>query len=329
MVQEILPNCIYTIPVRLINSPLKNLNSYIIKGKERNLIIDLGFNQKECLEDMSNGLRELDIDINKTDIFLTHHHSDHTGLTPVIASPNSKIYMGTNDIPIFYNFAVRDKVYLDAVKDLAIKNGFPEEEYQLSLKKNPGRAYSSPEKFDCIPVNDGDTITVDSIELKCVLTAGHSPGHTSLYNEKNKIMFLGDHVLFDITPNITLRPYQVNPLLDYMENLEKIKKYDVEKPLPAHRKSGASLNKRVDELIQHHKTRLQEIIDIIGSSPDITGYDVASRMHWSIKAKNWGEFPIGQKWFATSEANAHLNYLVKNGSLNYKTIDGIYRYYLN
>ena len=139
-------------------------------------------------------------------------------------------------------------------------------------------------------------------------------------------MILGDHVLFDISPNITLRPYKSNPLKDYLESLENIKTYDVEIPLPAHRESGSSLTQRVDELLLHHQKRLQEVIDIVGSDPGLSCYNIAARMTWSIKAKNWGEFPTAQKWFAVSEAAAHLNYLIINGSLKRESINGAYKY---
>ncbi len=40
-------------------------------------------------------------------------------------------------------------------------------------------------------------------------------------------------------------------------------------------------------------------------------YDVASKMTWSIVARSWQDFPVVQKWFAVSEAAAHLRYLEK------------------
>ena len=42
MIDEVMDG-LYRIEVPLPNSPLKELNSYIIKGDDRNLIIDTGF----------------------------------------------------------------------------------------------------------------------------------------------------------------------------------------------------------------------------------------------------------------------------------------------
>jgi len=43
-------------------------------------VIDTGLNRKECLEAMETGLREIKVDLGKTDFFITHLHADHFGL---------------------------------------------------------------------------------------------------------------------------------------------------------------------------------------------------------------------------------------------------------
>ena len=88
---------IYTIPVPLPNNPLRCLNSYVIKDDKRSLVIDTGFRMPECLEAMTTGLNELGIDMNNADIFLTHLHSDHSGLAPDLASSSSHIFISRTD----------------------------------------------------------------------------------------------------------------------------------------------------------------------------------------------------------------------------------------
>ena len=55
MCEEILPN-LFRIKIPLPESPLKYLNSYVVRNSQKNLIIDTGLNRKECLEAMQNGL---------------------------------------------------------------------------------------------------------------------------------------------------------------------------------------------------------------------------------------------------------------------------------
>ena len=88
---------IYTIPVPLPNNPLRQLNSYVIKGEGRNLVIDTGFKLEECRKALCDGLEELGVDMNCTDIFLTHLHSDHSGLAAELATQSSKIYISRAD----------------------------------------------------------------------------------------------------------------------------------------------------------------------------------------------------------------------------------------
>lgn len=76
---------IYEIRVELPDNPLQYLNSYVIKGKTRNLVIDTGFNRPACRASLCAGLHALDIDLQKTDLFLTHLHADHTGLVGLFA----------------------------------------------------------------------------------------------------------------------------------------------------------------------------------------------------------------------------------------------------
>ena len=73
------PN-IYLISIPLPDNPLKNLNCYVVKAENESLIIDTGFNMEICYEALTEGLDELNIDLKNTKLFLTHMHSDHTGL---------------------------------------------------------------------------------------------------------------------------------------------------------------------------------------------------------------------------------------------------------
>ena len=66
MLEEIVPS-LYRTEIPLPNNPLKWLNAYIVKGGDRFLIIDTGFNREECLNAMNASLRKLDVDLMKTD----------------------------------------------------------------------------------------------------------------------------------------------------------------------------------------------------------------------------------------------------------------------
>ena len=107
MPEEIMTN-LYRIQISLPNSPLRMLNSYVIKGEVRNILIDTGFNLIECRESLMSELHELGVDMADTDILLTHLHADHTGLVPEIYVPGSRVFISRQEIPWLYGQTRRD-----------------------------------------------------------------------------------------------------------------------------------------------------------------------------------------------------------------------------
>ncbi|MDR1194505.1 MAG: MBL fold metallo-hydrolase [Peptococcaceae bacterium] len=327
MLRKICDN-LYTIKIRLVGSPLRDLNCYVLRSAERNLLIDTGFNQPECLADLRQGIAELGLDMRETDILATHLHSDHCGLIDKIVMPGRKVYIGE-----------ADKALLDAGTDVSSgwragrerfrREGFPVEALEEAARTNSARALAADKDVAMIPLTDGQILRIGDIRLQCIHTPGHTPGHMCLYNEQAKFMILGDHVLFDITPNITAWPPLPNTLAHYMRSLRMIRSYDVDIPLPAHRECSCSMTERIDQLLAHHETRLADTLAIVRANPGINGYDVAGRMRWSIRAKDWGRFPLAQKWFAVGEALAHLDYLRAAGDIRQEIRDGLTAYTAN
>jgi len=323
--QQLMDN-IYLIKVPLPGNPLKNLNAYYVKGRERNLLIDTGFNMQPCHEALQQGLTELKADMNRTDIFLTHLHSDHSGLAARMAAADTAIYLSKNDMKYLDRFYEPDYWQRRTQNQLAL--GFCEEELVQNSANNPLTSYAPEKNNNYCVVQDGQRIDLGDCRLTCLETPGHTPGHMCLFDEERKILFSGDHIIFDITPNITSWDGIDNSLGLYLASLEKIKKLDINITLSAHRSSMGSCHSRVDELLSHHQARLAEVYGIIKESPGLTAYQIASRMTWSIRAKDWPSFPVTQKWFAVREAAAHLDYFRCNGMIR-RVLEGqTYNYYL-
>jgi glyoxylase-like metal-dependent hydrolase (beta-lactamase superfamily II) len=308
MTEEILPN-LYQIKVPLPQSPLKALNSYVIKGKERNLIVDTGFNREECASAMFAGLKELDIDLHKTDFFITHLHSDHLGLVSRLKTATSTIYFSQVDAAVVNsdNHWKWDSVFIE-------KNGLSTEERQRALENHPGRRYGPEDGLIFHVMSEGDMVVAGNYSFKCIATPGHTRGHMCLYESSKKILLAGDHILIDITPNISLWAEDCSPLDEYMDSLDKVYRLDVQLVLPGHRSIFKDCKKRIKELKQHHETRANEVLAILKDGA-LNTYQIASRMTWDMDYKSWEQFPAPQKWFAFGEAMAHLKYLEDKGKV--------------
>jgi glyoxylase-like metal-dependent hydrolase (beta-lactamase superfamily II) len=182
------------------------------------------------------------------------------------------------------------------------------------------------DRIEFTEMKDGDEIEVGDFRLRCIETPGHSPAHMCLYDEDKKLFFSGDHVLLDITPNITWWPFLENSLKSYLESLDKVRDLEVNLVLPGHRRLWKDLRARVDEIKRHHDVRLKEAFNALDRPK--TAWEVAPSITWDLKYERWEDVHVVQKWFAVGETVAHLEYLLKQGALQ-KEIgdDGKVRYF--
>jgi glyoxylase-like metal-dependent hydrolase (beta-lactamase superfamily II) len=306
MIEEIGTH-LYKIEIPLPRSPLRALNSYAIKSPERNLIIDTGWNQQECMDAMQAGLKKLTIDIRKTDFFITHVHTDHLGLVSSLVTDTSTIYFNQSEAD-----RIKSGISPDDFMNFADLNGFPEKELRRIADTHPGWKFRAEGPLNFHILKEGDTLRVSDYVFHCVETPGHSKGHMCLYEPRKKMLVAGDHVLGDITPTITLWSDDWNPLKEYLQSLDKVYQLDIELVLPGHRDVFRNAKERILELKDHHRKRLDEIIAILGKGRK-NAFQVASQMTWDIAYDSWDLFPVSQKWFATGEAISHLKYLEEDG----------------
>ena len=319
MFEEILPD-LYRIEIPLPKSPLKALNSYLVKDQGRFLIIDTGMNREECLRPMRASLDELNVDLSKTDFFITHFHADHLGLVGNLATDTSKVYFNEPEASAMSVwFEKAEERWQEAVRFFC-SNGFPEDEIKKALEGHPGFRYSPKRRLDFCVLKEGDTIEIGGYLFRCIETPGHTPGHMCLYEANKKILVAGDHILFDITPNITHWPQLENALKEYLASLEKVYPLDVNLVLPGHRNIWNDHRRRIRELQEHHQSRLSEALSALEDG-DKSAWEVAPHITWDIDCSSWEQFPAVQKWFAVGETIAHLDYLEADGKIRKKTKD--------
>jgi glyoxylase-like metal-dependent hydrolase (beta-lactamase superfamily II) len=324
MPKEIMQD-VFLIKIPLPGNPLKNTNSYFIKGTQRNLLIDTAFNRSECLDALTQSLDALSVDFSKTEIFMTHLHSDHTGLAGSIGTADTVRYIGAKDKVIMDK--LYDETYWKLVDERYCMLGFTMDQLIENRRSNPASVYN-PKPMVLTTVEDGDIIDLGDKVLRCVETPGHTPGHMCLYMPDQQVLFSGDHIIFDITPNIAMWSLDDHSLEDYMASLEKVKALPILQTFSGHRNPLGDCHARIDDLMAHHAERLAEVIVILKEMPKATVYEVASKMTWSIRARNWDDFPMAQKWFAVSEAGSHLEYLRGRGIASREIAAGWYRYQL-
>ncbi|WP_197114273.1 MBL fold metallo-hydrolase [Facklamia lactis] len=320
MIQEIAKN-IYTFNVSLPNTALKQLNVYVIKGEDRNVIFDTGYNLPESKTDLLQGIKELGLEVKDFDLVLTHLHSDHTGLASLFEEAGCNIYAGKIDGDLLNQMATES--YWDHFSDRHAY--YATEKGQFSREDNPGYALRLGRKLDYIELKIGELFQVGEYTFKVMDLKGHTPGHIGLYDAENGQIFSADTVLDPITPNITYwgEDYP-NILGSYLDTLRSLIQLDLKVMYATHRKIIDNPRQRMEDLIQHHYERLQEILDAMNPEESYTVEDVSAKITWRVKVKSWSDFPKSQKFFATGETMSHLDYLVHSGHVEQRVEDETY-----
>ena len=325
MIEEIYKN-IYRIGVPLTGNPLKELNSYFIRGTDGDLLIDTGFRRDDCEQALSEALKELGSDPDRRDVYITHLHSDHSGMADLFVGEDRHIYISEIDRRYSIQWIEMDYLERDA---RFLEEGFTREMLDYLGKNSPTNVSVMRDwHLPCIQsVAAGDAIDVGEYHFEVILTPGHTPGNTMLWEASEGIMFTGDNVLFDITPNITFWNDMPDALGDYLESLERSAAYPVRYAFPGHRKTG-DYQERIRSLLAHHERRIAEAFRVVSEYPGLNATEIAGKMTWRIHASSWENFPIVQKRFAVGECIAHLDYLGRRGKVTFtKDSDGVRRYY--
>jgi glyoxylase-like metal-dependent hydrolase (beta-lactamase superfamily II) len=326
---EIIPG-IHQMRIPIPNNPLGFTNTYLVRGTDGWLLIDAGWNSGEALASMKNQLAEIGLTFKDiTRILATHVHADHYGLVSSLRQhTKAEILLHRLEKDVLLNQYAAVTVTLSDIEELFLGNGAPRDE--IPMPRLPGRdirRLQTPVVPDVI-LEGGETISTGEFDLRVIWTPGHAPGHVCLYEPVNQILFGGDHVLPTITPNISLMPFSGdNPLGSFMKSLEALALLEVKIVLPAHEGIYMNLEKRIIEIIRHHKQRNLEIQETLKRGP-ATAYNVSSGITWvpesgGIKYK---DLPPMDKRMAVMETLAHLKAMLVDGEVESFKEEGIIYY---
>ncbi|MDR0478031.1 MAG: MBL fold metallo-hydrolase [Desulfobulbaceae bacterium] len=169
---------------------------------------------------------------------------------------------------------------------------------------------------------DGASITIGGLAWRCIAGYGHSPEHIALYCEQINVLISGDMMLPRISSNVSV--YETEPeadaLLLFLHSIDRFLALPEDAlVLPSHGKPFCGLHTRVRQLREHHRDRLNEVIDMVGNKP-VSAYEVLPTLFKR-------PLDLHQTTFALGETVAHLNRLWYSGQLRRsRDAAGIWRF---
>ncbi|MEQ9309925.1 MAG: MBL fold metallo-hydrolase [Balneolaceae bacterium] len=139
-------------------------NTYLLSKEDSSIIIDPGFSNESEFHALKDHLKEAGTELRA--VVLTHAHVDHVlGLQRLLKEFEIPVYLNIEDLFLWENFGNQATMF-----------GLN----QIGFSFTPEALPSS------------GMFKVGPFEFECLYTPGHSPDHTSLYFEDDKILIVGD-----------------------------------------------------------------------------------------------------------------------------------------
>ncbi|WP_078427977.1 MBL fold metallo-hydrolase [Alkalihalobacterium alkalinitrilicum] len=277
---------------------LNHVNCFVAESEDGTVtVIDTGLNNSTSKEMWLNTLRGKKV----SNLFLTHYHPDHYGYAGQLQEyTEAKVWMSREDAKVAKIAWEPDTTR--AYQSFYYQCGLPAEMInKLSEDTRGFIGKVTPHPTINHHFDEGMKVNIGKYEYEVIFTPGHSGGLVCFFNREKSILFSTDHILPKITPNISYHVYSLqNPLATYLQSLEKTRELEANFVIPSHGKPFYNANQRIDEIIHHHKERIEETYDIIGQ-----GINVIE----ACKKLFQKEFTIHDVRFALGETVAHLEYL--------------------
>ena len=257
-------------------------------------------------------------------LLITHYHPDHAGLSGWLAQQlgASEVYFHAQE----YVLAERTRAATDAtVREESAKwyrsHGLADSIIEaMGARGNSYRRIVAelPARFTAL--QHGDMVRVGRQEWQVIVAGGHAPAMLCLYNAASQVLIAADHILPRITPNVSLSWYSTtqDPLSQFLEAFERFSELPPDTlVLPSHGLPFRGLHTRIEQLLQHHHERLEEVCTLCK-----TPKTAAELLPFMFRP----DLDAHQMMFAMGEALAHLRYLEVRERLLPETDGAVIRY---
>lgn len=279
---------------------LKIVNVYLVEGDDRSLV-DTGIHTPEAEAALREGLAAAGVKMAEiARVFVTHLHPDHYGMAGTLEREGASVVMHRPEAQRAREVWHHDGRLIDATYRWFALHGMPGEvnDGMRHAWKDLRSRVDRPRVVSL--VDDGATFDLGGRNVRVTWTPGHTDFHAVLFDEETGTLFSGDHVLPRISSNVGLYSFsRDDPLGDFLGSLRRVRALPVRRVLPAHGEPFDDLGARVDELLDHHRARLENVVECATGVP---AYTIAKRLFPQLRSPH-------EERFALAETLAHLRHL--------------------
>ncbi len=288
-------------------------------------LVDPGPGSEEAWTALLDGLEGHDLGPTDVEqVLITHPHPDHFGLAKRLRESGARVVASTSAADIVGDFGDRLRYEQEYFSDFFDRNGMAKTTAQTVTNLPEAYLSTAPSVETDLELADGESVTVDGIDLTAEFVQGHSPGETifTFEHEGESKAVVGDHVLGDITPNPLLQPpteaggSRPRVLPAFNRSLSNLRDRNLDYVFPGHREEIDDPSKRIGEILDAHEERTENVRALVDDPT--TAVDVMEGL--------FGDLPATEYFPGMSEAVGHLDVLEERGEVNRHEQGGVVVY---
>lgn len=295
-------------------------NVYLVQSDAGNWLIDAGEIHEDNFETLTDTLREHGLNWQTIDgVCVTHLHPDHAGLCFEMLDRNPDL-----DVLIPPGPAMEKRTPERTHKWLN-RIGMPAELHEFIVDAITTRKYvefTKELKETAEFLEPGSNLKLGDFHCEVIKAHGHTPNQVVFYLPEDGLLFSGDHVLLNETPNVSLFPEYLggNPLGDFHEGLEALLDREISTVYPGHGRPFQNGGTRVRELLDHHEDRLNHCLRAVRDG-ELTAFEVAHQIPWSNKT--FEDLDETHQFLALGESMSHLIDLAERNVISRERKDSV------
>lgn len=258
------------------------MNLFFVRSEDRSLMVDTGFDFPETREAVEAAFRELSLEYEKTDLFITHSHADHMGLAPWLAQKGVRVLAGLDPTRVYslYRNVPEDSVHsgekltmlgVDAVR-------LPElRAYYDRMEQPPAEPFS----FPFTRVQPGDRLFYGKYAFTVLGLTGHTWDQIGLYDDQAGIVFSADQVLSTTVPFVDSL-YRDEKMLDrYISSLQNLRhNFRGYTLLPAHHEILYAPGPVIEDIIYQCEGKCELVYRALAvAGKPVTAYEAARAVY--------------------------------------------------